>query len=97
MSFGYSEFRLTKRTGTYADVLAAAGLSHMLWTLQRDSENEIREERGYFRVVLSEPLNLEEIEIDTLLRKPLYEFITTKPGEHAPAGIVPLITQARKR
>jgi len=79
---GYTTFHVWKKTGTYADTLAAAGLLEMLWTLNRGVEEPVLYEGSAgFRVVCSNPVQLATLDYAILQRDPLYRFISTKDGE----------------
>ncbi|UOF90618.1 hypothetical protein LSG31_22650 [Fodinisporobacter ferrooxydans] len=83
----YNQFYIQKRTGTYADALAAVGLSKMIWAISRGTlETEVIEESGSFRVKLAESIDLEQADYSVLQREPLFYFIQTKPEETPPAG-----------
>ncbi|WP_025845206.1 hypothetical protein [Brevibacillus agri] len=94
----YREFYVGKRTGTYADTLAAVGLTKMLWALQGggDAVVTVTEESSRFCVTLAEPVELHAERVSVLQRDPLYSFIVTKPGENAPDGTVPFDYVANK-
>lgn len=95
---GYREFYIGKRIGTYADTLAAVGLTKMLWVLQGGDSSlvTITEQSSRFCVKLAVPIELSVEKISILQREPLYSFIVTKPGENAPEGIVPYDYVANK-
>ncbi|MGO0063470.1 hypothetical protein ACTID9_26295 [Brevibacillus fluminis] len=94
----YREFYIGKRTGTYADTLAAVGLTKMLRVLQGGDSSlvSVTEQSSRFGVKLAKPLELNEEGVSILQRDPLYYFIATKPGENAPEGIVPYDYVANK-
>ncbi|HBZ82375.1 MULTISPECIES: hypothetical protein [Brevibacillus] len=95
---GYREFFVGKRTGTYADTLAAVGLTKMLRALQGGDGSlvTVTEQSSRFCVELAEPIELNAERVSILQREPLYSFIVTKPGENAPDGIVPYDYVANK-
>lgn len=82
----FNQFFIQKRTGTYADSLAAVGLAKMIWAISNGTENEIVEGTGSFSIRLSNPIDLEQADYTVLLRDPLFKFIQTKPDETPPPG-----------
>lgn len=78
------EFVVTKKTGTYADPITAAGLACMLHYLS-DQEVIIDNSGGQFIVRLSEGVSLEDLDITALQRDPLFKYLLVpKDNENPP-------------
>ncbi|MCL4371131.1 MAG: hypothetical protein M1380_09530 [Chloroflexi bacterium] len=90
---GVQAFHLTKKTGTYADALAAIGLVRMLAVLARGRYPAVRDEGWAYAVAWPGGMaaNLDDLDYDTLRQDPGYEYVaktTTDPKAPSEAACI---------
>src|SRR5918994_6895569 len=69
--------RLPKKTGTYADSLAVAGLERLL-DLLRAGRSRIEDKGGFYELVLEAPVELEELDYESVRSSPGYPYVKLK-------------------
>lgn len=70
----HSLFRLVRKTGTYADALAALGLAEILYQLT-GREVRIRDDGAYYAVEPKLPVRLEDLHAEILRANPGYPYV----------------------
>ena len=77
------QFRVVKRTGTYADALAAVGLAELLHRMT-GQEVRIRDDEGFFVVVPERPVDLASLDTEVLRQDPGFRYVKL-PKDPSPA------------
>ncbi len=84
----YRQFNLVKKTGTYADALAAVGLGELLFRVT-GQDVRIRDGVGYFTIIPESPIELESLDVDVLRHDPGFPYVKLpKDGSNAPASAI---------
>jgi len=91
------QFYLPKKTGTYADALAAMGLGHLVYLLSAEHPT-IRDEGAFFVIERKEgEYDLDGFAYDAVHDDPGYEYVRLKPEDkEGPIG-VPFIEYTEER
>ncbi len=76
-------FRLSKKTGTYADALAVVGLERLL-DLLGAKQARIRDQGGFYELTYARTLNLEELDYEAVHNDPGYRYIKLKENSPTP-------------
>jgi hypothetical protein len=66
-----SYLRLSKKTGTYADSLAIAGLERLLYLLGA-GRSRIEDRGGFYELILEAPVQLEDLDYESVRNSPGY-------------------------
>ncbi len=92
-----TQFYLPKKTGTYADALAAMGLGHLVYLLSAEHPT-IRDEGAFFVIERKEgKYDLDDFAYDTVHDAPGYEYVRLKPEDkEGPIG-VPVVEYTEER
>jgi len=69
--------RLPKKTGTYADSLAVAGLERLLYLLGA-GRSQIEDKGGFYELILEAPVQLEELDYESVRNSPGYPYVKLK-------------------
>lgn len=75
--------RLAKKTGTYADSLAVAGLERLLYLLD-GGRSRIEDRGGFYELILDAPVRLEELDYESVRNSPGYRYIKLKESSSVP-------------
>ncbi|EKN67976.1 hypothetical protein P9E76_18655 [Schinkia azotoformans] len=82
---GGMTFYIQKKFGSYGDALAAVGLARLLSILFHRHDIQIEEQPGYFRCLLPEEIDYEQMDIEELKRNPVFRYVQfTENEEGAP-------------
>ncbi|MGF1472619.1 MAG: hypothetical protein ACFB50_12895 [Rubrobacteraceae bacterium] len=76
-------FRLPKKTGTYADALAAVGLERLLDFLGA-ARARIKDQGGYYELTFKKPVDLEALDYDAVHEDPGYRYVKLRENSPAP-------------
>lgn len=76
-------FRLPKKTGTYADALAVVGLERLL-DLLGARRARIKDQGGFYELIFTRTVNLEELEYGVVHEDPGYRYIKLKENSPSP-------------
>jgi hypothetical protein len=76
-------FRLPKKTGAYADALAAVGLERLLDFLGA-GRARIKDRGGYYELTFKKPVNLEALDYAAVHGDPGYRYVKLKENSPAP-------------
>lgn len=76
-------FRLSKKTGTYADALAVVGLERLL-DLLGARRARVRDRGGFYELTFGRPVDLEHLDYEAIHRDPGYRYIKLKESSPAP-------------
>jgi hypothetical protein len=77
--------RLPKKTGTYADSLAVAGLERLL-DLLGAGHSRIVDRGGFYGLVLEAPVQLEDLDYESVRSSPGYPYVKLKNNSPDPLG-----------
>ena len=77
--------RLPKKTGTYADSLAVAGLERLL-DLVGAGHSRIVDRGGFYGLVLEAPVQLEDLDYESVRSSPGYPYVKLKNNSPDPLG-----------
>jgi hypothetical protein len=83
VSMEVRSLRLPKRTGTYADSLAVAGLERLLYLLGA-GRSRIEDRGGFYELILEAPVRLEELDYEAIRNSPGYRYIKLKESSSVP-------------
>ena len=75
--------RFPKKTGTYADSLAVAGLERLL-DLLGAGRSRIEDRGGFYELILDAPVRLEELDYESVRNAPGYQYIKLKESSSVP-------------
>lgn len=78
-----SSLRLPKKTGTYADSLAVAGLERLLYLLDA-GRSRIEDKGGFYELILEAPVRLEELDYESVRNSPGYRYIKLRESSSVP-------------
>lgn len=78
-------FRLPKKTGTYADSLAVAGLERLL-DLLGAGRSRIEDKGGFYELTLDNPARLEDLDYESVRNSPGYPYVKLKGNSPDPPG-----------
>lgn len=78
-------FKLPKKTGTYADSLAAVGLERLLDLLEAGPD-KIRDRGGFYELTLRSPVDLQELDYESIHDDPGYQYVKLKDNFDAPSN-----------
>jgi hypothetical protein len=76
-------FRLSKKTGTYADALAVVGLERLL-DLLGAGKARIRDQGGFYELAFGRPIRLEDLDYEAVHDDPGYRYVKLKENSPAP-------------
>lgn len=77
--------RLPKKTGTYADSLAVAGLERLLYLLGA-GHSRIEDRGGFYELLFEAPVKLEELDYESVRNSPGYPYVKLKNNSPDPPG-----------
>jgi hypothetical protein len=77
--------RLPKKTGTYADSLAVAGLERLL-DLLGAGHSRIEDRGGFYGLILESPVQLEDLDYESIRSSPGYPYVKLKNNSPEPLG-----------
>jgi hypothetical protein len=77
--------RLPKKTGTYADSLAVAGLERLL-DLLGAGHSRIEDRGGFYKLIIEAPVQLEDLDYESVRSSPGYPYVKLKNNSPAPLG-----------
>lgn len=78
-------FKLPKKTGTYADALAAVGLERLLYFLGA-GRARIRDRGGYYELTFKKPVDLEALDYAAVHEDPGYRYVKLRENSPAPSN-----------
>jgi hypothetical protein len=81
-----TEFRISKRTGTHADVFAAVGLADLVGSIPKSGAVRIAERDAEFVVSLARPLAINDAQ--RIPQTPGYPFLKANEKVKVPAGVI---------
>ncbi len=93
---GTMQFYLPKKTGTYADALAAMGLGHLVYLLCGEHPT-IRDEGAFFVVEKEGAYSLDDFDYDAVHDAPGYEYVQLKSGDKEAPSRVPVVDYMGER
>jgi hypothetical protein len=79
--------RLPKKTGTYADSLAVAGLERLLYLLGA-GRSRIEDRGGFYELILKAPIQLEDLDYESVRNSPGYPYVKLKNNSPDPPGYI---------
>lgn len=82
---GVSSLKLPKKTGTYADSLAVAGLERLLYLLGA-GRSRIEDKGGFYELILEAPVRLDELDYESVRSSPGYPYVKLKNDSPDPHG-----------
>ena len=78
-------FKLSKKTGTYADALAVAGLERLL-DLLGARRARIKDQGGVYEVMFTKTVDLEDLDYEAVHEDPGYRYIKLKENSPSPVN-----------
>ncbi len=88
-------FKLPKKTGTYADALAVAGLERLL-DLLGAKRARIKDQGGFYELAFTKTVNLEELDYEAVHNDPGYRYVKLKESAPSPPNHLDY-SEGRKR